>query len=89
MQRTIAREAAVRGIGFLSERDVRLRFRPAEAGTGMKGFRSAGAFATLDSRWEASIRYVGVELMGKFAQDLRDAAAHFTTTDGANASSFH
>jgi UDP-3-O-[3-hydroxymyristoyl] N-acetylglucosamine deacetylase/3-hydroxyacyl-[acyl-carrier-protein] dehydratase len=34
-QRTIAREAGVRGISFLGGRDVRLRFRPAEAGSGV------------------------------------------------------
>jgi UDP-3-O-[3-hydroxymyristoyl] N-acetylglucosamine deacetylase/3-hydroxyacyl-[acyl-carrier-protein] dehydratase len=35
MQRTIAREAGLRGIGFLTEADVRLRFLPAEADTGV------------------------------------------------------
>jgi UDP-3-O-[3-hydroxymyristoyl] N-acetylglucosamine deacetylase / 3-hydroxyacyl-[acyl-carrier-protein] dehydratase len=34
-QRTIAREAGVRGYSFLSGVDVRLRFRPAEADTGV------------------------------------------------------
>ncbi len=34
-QRTIARDAGVRGIGFLSECDVEVRFRPAEADTGI------------------------------------------------------
>src|SRR5437879_4279741 len=34
-ERTIAREAEVRGVGFLSGPDVRLRFRPAPAGTGI------------------------------------------------------
>lgn len=34
-QRTIARDAGVRGIGFLSECDVQVGFRPAEAGSGI------------------------------------------------------
>ncbi|HEU5116141.1 MAG TPA: UDP-3-O-acyl-N-acetylglucosamine deacetylase, partial [Isosphaeraceae bacterium] len=34
-QRTIARDAGVRGIGFLSECDVGVRFRPAKADTGI------------------------------------------------------
>lgn len=34
-QRTIARDAGVRGIGFLSECDVQVHFRPAEADTGI------------------------------------------------------
>ncbi len=34
-QRTIAREAEVRGVGFLEGRDVRLRFHPAEPDTGV------------------------------------------------------
>ena len=39
-QRTIAREAGVRGISFLAGRDVRLRFRPADAGSGVVFVRS-------------------------------------------------
>jgi UDP-3-O-[3-hydroxymyristoyl] N-acetylglucosamine deacetylase/3-hydroxyacyl-[acyl-carrier-protein] dehydratase len=35
LQRTIARETEVRGVGFLQGSDVSLRFRPAEAGTGV------------------------------------------------------
>jgi UDP-3-O-[3-hydroxymyristoyl] N-acetylglucosamine deacetylase/3-hydroxyacyl-[acyl-carrier-protein] dehydratase len=35
-QRTIAREAEVRGVGFVTEADVRLRFLPAEPETGLK-----------------------------------------------------
>lgn len=34
-QRTIAREAVVRGVSFLEGRDVRVRFRPAEADAGI------------------------------------------------------
>ncbi|HWE37210.1 MAG TPA: UDP-3-O-acyl-N-acetylglucosamine deacetylase [Isosphaeraceae bacterium] len=34
-QRTIARDAAVQGVGFLTGADVRVRFRPAAAGTGV------------------------------------------------------
>ncbi len=34
-QRTIARETEVRGVGFFHGSDVALRFRPAEAGTGI------------------------------------------------------
>ncbi len=33
--RTIARETEVRGVGFIHGRDVALRFRPAEADTGV------------------------------------------------------
>jgi UDP-3-O-[3-hydroxymyristoyl] N-acetylglucosamine deacetylase/3-hydroxyacyl-[acyl-carrier-protein] dehydratase len=40
LQRTIAREAVVRGVGFLQGADVSLRFRPAEAGTGVVFLRS-------------------------------------------------
>jgi len=39
-QRTIAREAGVRGISFLGGRDVQLRFRPAAAGSGVVFVRS-------------------------------------------------
>ncbi len=39
-QRTIAREARVRGISFLEGRDVELRFRPAEADSGIVFVRS-------------------------------------------------
>jgi UDP-3-O-[3-hydroxymyristoyl] N-acetylglucosamine deacetylase / 3-hydroxyacyl-[acyl-carrier-protein] dehydratase len=39
-QRTIAREAVVRGVSFLEGRDVELRFRPAEADTGVVFVRS-------------------------------------------------
>ena len=39
-QRTIARDAAVDGISFLESRDVRLRFRPAEADSGVVFVRS-------------------------------------------------
>lgn len=40
LQRTIAREAMVQGVGFLQGADVSLRFRPAEAGTGVLFLRS-------------------------------------------------
>ncbi len=39
-QRTIAREAVVDGVSFLEGRDVRLRFRPAEADAGIVFVRS-------------------------------------------------
>jgi UDP-3-O-[3-hydroxymyristoyl] N-acetylglucosamine deacetylase/3-hydroxyacyl-[acyl-carrier-protein] dehydratase len=39
-QRTIARDAAVRGVGFLSGVDVDLRFRPAEADAGVVFIRA-------------------------------------------------
>src|SRR3954470_12604208 len=39
-QRTIAREAEVRGVGFLTGADIRLRFRPAEADSGRVFIRS-------------------------------------------------
>jgi UDP-3-O-[3-hydroxymyristoyl] N-acetylglucosamine deacetylase / 3-hydroxyacyl-[acyl-carrier-protein] dehydratase len=39
-QRTIAREAGVRGISFLGGRDVEIRFRPAEADSGVVFLRS-------------------------------------------------
>lgn len=39
-QRTIAREAAVRGVSFLEGRDVEIRFRPAEADSGIVFVRS-------------------------------------------------
>ena len=39
-QRTIAREAGVRGISFLGGRDVQVRFRPADAGSGIVFVRS-------------------------------------------------
>lgn len=39
-QRTISREAEVRGIGFLTGSDVRVRFRPAEADSGIVFVRS-------------------------------------------------
>jgi UDP-3-O-[3-hydroxymyristoyl] N-acetylglucosamine deacetylase/3-hydroxyacyl-[acyl-carrier-protein] dehydratase len=39
-QRTIAREAVVRGVSFLEGRDVELRFHPAEADTGIVFVRS-------------------------------------------------
>ncbi len=35
MQRTIGREVEVRGVGFLTGTNVHLRFRPADAGTGI------------------------------------------------------
>jgi UDP-3-O-[3-hydroxymyristoyl] N-acetylglucosamine deacetylase/3-hydroxyacyl-[acyl-carrier-protein] dehydratase len=35
LQRTIARETEVRGVGFFQGSDVSLRFRPADAGTGV------------------------------------------------------
>jgi UDP-3-O-[3-hydroxymyristoyl] N-acetylglucosamine deacetylase / 3-hydroxyacyl-[acyl-carrier-protein] dehydratase len=39
-QRTIARDAGVRGISFLGGRDVEIRFRPAETGSGVVFRRS-------------------------------------------------
>jgi UDP-3-O-[3-hydroxymyristoyl] N-acetylglucosamine deacetylase/3-hydroxyacyl-[acyl-carrier-protein] dehydratase len=39
-QRTIARDAVVRGVSFLEGRDVELRFRPAEVDTGVVFVRS-------------------------------------------------
>jgi UDP-3-O-[3-hydroxymyristoyl] N-acetylglucosamine deacetylase/3-hydroxyacyl-[acyl-carrier-protein] dehydratase len=39
-QRTIAREVGVRGVSFIESRDVQLRFRPAEADTGVVFVRS-------------------------------------------------
>ncbi len=39
-QRTIARETGVRGVSFLNGVDVQLRFRPADAGTGLVFVRS-------------------------------------------------
>jgi UDP-3-O-[3-hydroxymyristoyl] N-acetylglucosamine deacetylase/3-hydroxyacyl-[acyl-carrier-protein] dehydratase len=39
-QRTIAREARVRGVSFLEGRDVELRFRPADANAGVTFLRS-------------------------------------------------
>lgn len=54
-ERTIAREATVRGISFLSGLDVRLTFQPAPVGTGLRFIR-----ADLPGRPEvpAHIRYV-------------------------------
>src|SRR5690242_11288218 len=40
LQRTIARETSVRGVGFFEGSDVSLRFRPAEADTGVVFVRS-------------------------------------------------
>ncbi len=40
LQRTIARETEVRGVGFFQGSDVALRFRPAEAGTGVVFIRT-------------------------------------------------
>ncbi len=55
---------------------------------GLKGFRSASAFATFEERWRSEAHYVENQLLAKFAQDLRDAATAFTTHDTATADQF-
>ncbi len=58
------------------------------AGNGMKGFRCAGAFSVLESRWRAQVRHTGAGLMGTFARDLRDGARQLGTADADTARAF-
>jgi hypothetical protein len=53
----------------------------ADVPEGLKGFRSAGAFSTFQERWVGDIAYVRRDLLGRFAQGLRDGASDFHTAD--------
>ncbi|SER54232.1 type VII secretion target [Streptomyces qinglanensis] len=52
-----------------------------EVKSGLSGFKSAGAFATFEQRWEGQVRHVKWMLRDGLADALRNAASTFDTTD--------
>ncbi|MFE5487034.1 hypothetical protein [Streptomyces sp. NPDC056527] len=54
-----------------------------EVAAGLKGFRSAPAFKTFSTRWEAQMKYVEGLLANAVAGGLRESAAEFDARERA------
>lgn len=59
-----------------------------QVAAGLKGFRSAGAFATFQERWEAQVKHLQGLLEDGVAKPLRAAAGELQREDGDQAGKF-
>ncbi len=71
--------------GNLTKADNATLEKTEQVAKGLKGFKSAGAFATFQERWERQMKYLQSLLDNGVAKPLRSAAGDLKREDGDQA----